>query len=137
LSDWLLFITYAKSFKDDLAGTRKVYQKAFRFCKDKEEIARDWLKWEMLFGDASTILKCKDQIKRKVLLQPELKQVEPDKQAEPIKNKVTLFVKSLHRDTTEKQLVEIFSEFGLLQVRLPRDEASGNHRGIAFVDIDS
>jgi RNA recognition motif-containing protein len=56
---------------------------------------------------------------------------------EPIKNKVTLFVKSLHRDTTEKQLEELFKQFGLLQVRLPRDEASGHHRGIAFVDVDS
>ena len=79
LSEWLLFITYAKSFKEDLTVARKVYQKAFRFCQSKDEIARDWLQWETLFGDADAILKCKDQIKRKVQLQPEQKQVEPEK----------------------------------------------------------
>jgi RNA recognition motif-containing protein len=42
----------------------------------------------------------------------------------------------LHKDVQECELQGFFKEFGLLQVRLPRDD-NGAHRGIAFIDVET
>lgn len=63
----------------------------------------------MLFGDVASIVKCREQVQRKVQLQPDQQVVEPEKEVlEPSKTKVTLFVKSLQKEVTEQNLDEIF-----------------------------
>lgn len=39
----------------DIAAQRKTYTKAYKYCASKVEIAKKWLDWEKLFGDASSI----------------------------------------------------------------------------------
>jgi len=48
---WASFIEKVKSFKE-ANSVRKVFTKAFRYCKDKQKIGRDWHEWEKLFGNA-------------------------------------------------------------------------------------
>ena len=40
-----------------------------------------------------------------------------------------MFLKNLHKEVQESELQGFFKEFGLLQVRLPRDD-NGTHRGM-------
>ncbi|MEN8169806.1 MAG: RNA-binding protein [Pseudomonadota bacterium] len=49
----------------------------------------------------------------------------------------TLFVGSLPPEATEDEIVELFSEFGVVRkIELPRDIFSGRNKGFAFIGME-
>jgi RNA recognition motif-containing protein len=49
----------------------------------------------------------------------------------------TLFIGNLPPETTEDELVELFSQYGVVRkVELPRDIFSGRNKGFAFLDME-
>lgn len=49
----------------------------------------------------------------------------------------TLFIGNLPPETTEQELVELFTAFGVVRkIELPRDIFSGRNKGFAFLDME-
>ena len=49
----------------------------------------------------------------------------------------TLFISSLSTDTSEKEITDLFTQFGTVRkLELPRDIFSGRNKGFAFIDME-